>query len=628
MLTDSRDVAYVANSLQSRDAWRPFPKSVDREQWLALPDAVRARLIAAGEARLGQRWEPLPASLLLDFVRTGSRETFQKPQAERRQRLVDLVLAECVEGGGRFVEAIADGVWALCEESFWGYPAHLFMQKAGPGLPDVAEPIVDLGVGEVAALLAWTDYLLEDRLDSVSPLLRPRMRQEVDRRMLSPCLSRDDFWWMGWDRQGHPVNNWNPWIVSNWLAANLLLETDPGRRARAAHKAMRVLDVFIDDYPADGGCDEGPVYWTRAAASLFDALEWLHSASGGRISIYDQPLIAEMGRYLMRAHIHDKWFINFADASATGRADGTLVHRFGRRVGDPALAAFGAWLHQRDPDRSFTAPVSLGRILPALFALEEVAATPPAAPLLRDVWLPDLQVMAARDTAGSPHGFYVAAKGGHNAESHNHNDVGAFLAYLDGWPLFIDLGVETYTAKTFSPQRYEIWTMQSGWHNLPVIEGIEQRQGREFAARDVAHAADDSRAVFSLDLAPAYPGIGNTAAWRRTITLERGRALEVRERFRGMAAAAPNAFHFITTRPVDTSAPGRVRLGGFPGTDAGRGAALAYDAARLGVVVDRHEVTDALLTPVWGGKVFRIRFTAREAGEEGDYVFRITALEP
>ena len=121
------------------------------------------------------------------------------------------------------------------------------------------------------------------------------LRLEVDRRILTPALERDDFWWMGFTPR--EVNNWNPWINSNWLAAALLLERDPARRARAVAKIARSLDRFIDSYPDDGGCDEGPSYWGRAGASLFESLELLHSATGGAVDVYrragrprDRPL--------------------------------------------------------------------------------------------------------------------------------------------------------------------------------------------------------------------------------------------------------------------------------------------------------------------------------------------------
>src|SRR5919107_3713622 len=164
---------------------------------------------------------------------------------ERRLRLANLVMAELFENRGRFLDEIANGIWAISEQTFWGSTAHLGLQKAGTGLPDASEPVVDLFAAEAAALLAWTDYLLGARLDSVSPRLRERIRYEVDRRVLTPALERDDFWWMGFGAR-RDVNNWNPWINSNWLASVLLLENDPARRVRAVHKIMRSLDAFLN----------------------------------------------------------------------------------------------------------------------------------------------------------------------------------------------------------------------------------------------------------------------------------------------------------------------------------------------------------------------------------------------
>ena len=133
-----------------------------------------------------------------------------------------------------------------------------------------------------------------------------------------------------------------------------------------------------------------------------------------------------------------------------------------------------------------------------------VAAEPP---LLRDVWLgdTDMQLMAARDAAGTTDGLYLAAWGGHNGQSHNHNDVGNFLVYQNGQAALIDVGRPTYTRQTFSSDRYKIWAMQSAYHNLPTVNGYMQEAGRQFAASQVRYHADDTVAELQLDLAPAYP---------------------------------------------------------------------------------------------------------------------------
>lgn len=602
--------------------FHPHPTLADRPAWDGLSAPIRTALLAAGEKRLGESWEILRASVQLGFVRTGNRTDFEAPHAARRSRLSDLVFAECVENKGRFLDAIADGLWLICEETYWGGAAHLFMQRRGLGLPDVTEPTVDLGVGETAGLLAWTHYLLGDRLDTVHPMVRERVRLEIERRVLTPCLDRDDFWWMGWHRDNRPVNNWNPWCCSTWLACVLLFESDPVRRTRGVHKIMRILDVFIDHQPADGGCDEGPNYWARAAGSLFECLDLIHTATAGRVDIFHEPLIQEMGRFVQRTHAFGTWFVNFADAPVRAGTEASTLYQYGRAIRDPAMTAFAAWLFQER--RNLQLGGSMSRALPRLWLdaeLNDPAARPP---LYRDVWLGDLQIMTARDRAGTGDGFFLAAKGGHNEESHNHNDVGSFLAYLDGWPLLIDVGVETYTAKTFDNRyRYAIWTMQSQWHNLPTVNGQLQSNGREFAARHARYACTEEAATLQLDLAGAWPKSAGIRTWTRTLRLQRGSAVVITDDYQLTAAKEPAVFNFVTSRPVDLSTSGQARLGAFPEAPSSRGAVLAYDAAKFAAEVDTVEVTDPWLKTSWA-KVYRLRLTERTATAQAQREFHLT----
>ena len=177
--------------------------------------------------------------------------------------------------------------------------------------------------------------------------------------------------------------------------------------------------------------------------------------------------------------------MNMGDAPARVRPDPELVYAYGTRIGDSEMTGFGAFLARRRGEYR-PAANTLGRILPALLSTDDLSKATPREPLLADVWLPDLQLMAARSAPGTGDGLYLSTFGGHNAQSHNHNDVGNFVVYADGKPVLVDVGVEVYTAKTFSARRYEIWTMQSAYHNLPTINGVQQKEGPAFRARDVA----------------------------------------------------------------------------------------------------------------------------------------------
>jgi hypothetical protein len=618
LLTSLCPASCLAEALAPRAGFHPYPTVAERAAWDALPSDARAALLATGERQLKTGWEVLPATLFLEYRRTGNRSHYEAARNRRRKKLQDLVIAECVEGQGRFADEVANGVWLTCEETFWGVPAHLSMQKAGTGLPDVTEPIVDLFAAETSSLLAWTAYLAGDLLARVSPLLPERVRWEIDRRILTPCLSRDDFWWMGFGDRS--VNNWDPWICSNWLTSALLVERDELRRLAAAGKILRCLDNFLREYGDDGGCDEGPGYWGVAAASLFDCLELLHTATAGRCNGFTLPLVHEMALYICRAHIYDEWYTNFGDASARLIPNGDLVYRFGKRVQDDRMMAHGAFCAFERSKQAIPGD-SIGRQLPALFNLATLRQAPAAQALFRDAWLPSIGVMTARVREGSAQGLYLAAEAGNNGKSHNHNDVGNFLVYADGLPAMIDVGVETYSAKTFSSQRYEIWTMQSAYHNCPTIDGVMQSAGRKFAATDVAYHADDLAAELHLDIAKAYPPEAHLARWHRTLRLDREhKVIEVVDDFELTQAAKVITLTLMTPRAAQVGSPGEILLP----MPSGNTVRVAYDAGALQAAVEEIPIHDEHLQRSWGDRLYRVLLRADAPPLRARWSLRIT----
>ncbi len=607
----------LAAAIVPRARFHPYPAAVDRAPWESLPADARAALLDAAEKQLQSPWEVLPATLFLEFRRNGNRSRFEAVRNRRRNKLQELVIAECLEGKGRFADEIVNGVWLTCEETFWGVPAHLGAQKAGTGLPDATEPIVDLFAAETASLLAWTQYLVGDSLARVSPLVPERIRLEIDRRVLTPCLLRDDFGWMGFS--GNPPNNWNPWISSNWLTSALLVEREEKRRQAAVSKILRCLDNFLNGYADDGGCDEGPSYWGRAGASLFDCLDLLHQATGGACDGFSFPLVHQIGLYICRAHIHNEWYTNFADAPARVYTNGDLVYRFGKRLNDSALMAHGAFAAFLRDEKGIPGD-SIGRQLPALFNLAALRQAPRTQALARDTWLPGIQVMAARGRAGSAQGLYLAAQGGNNGESHNHNDVGNFLVFADGHPAIIDVGVETYTAKTFSSRRYEIWTMQSAYHNCPTIDGVMQSAGRQFRASDVRYQAGDTTAEFRLNLATAYPPDAHIESWNRTLRLNRAKnEIEMADDFALRQAAKNITLTLMTPCAVSTGTPGELSLA----MPSGKPVRIFYQARALAPTVEEVRLEDPQLRRTWGDRLFRILLRAEAPPPKAAWTLRI-----
>ena len=622
ILTGSVTETTLRDIVLPLEHFRPFPKLTERDAWDSLPGKLRQRYIMAGESSLDFEWPNLPATTYLEFDRNGNRSNYQSIVNRLRRALTNLVMAEVVENRGRFLDQIANGVWATCEETSWVIPAHIGLQKAEGGLADVNEQVVDLFSAETGAALAWTYYLLGDRLAEVSPLIPSRILTEIDRRILTPNMERDNFWWMGFPDK--VVNNWNPWINTNWLTCVLLAETDPDRRIAGIYKTMRSIENFLNHYPADGGCDEGPGYWNVAGGRLFDYLEFLRVASDGKIDHYDHPLIRNIGRFVYKAHIHEQYVVNFADASAKTRVSGEMVYRYGKRIDDLTMMAFGAWaVQQRDPvSRGISG--NLSRQLFSMFELQEMYNAPAAQPYLRDAWLPDIQVMFARSKSGSPEGWFVAAKGGHNAESHNHNDVGSFVVYLDGYPALIDIGVETYTRKTFGRDRYDIWTMQSAYHNLPTINGVSQKAGRSFKSANISYEATDAFAELRQDISGAYPGEARIETWDRSVRLDRKTGVTLTDEFKLTAATEPLTFSLMTPYTV-TITSSRINVSGKPHQeDKHLDFEIEFDPEKVTASVETIAIEDRQLTRTWGDTMHRILFTYKTTPLADKLAFRIT----
>lgn len=177
-------------------------------------------------------------------------------------------------------------------------------------------------------------------------------------------------------------------------------------------------------------------------------------------------------------------------------------------------------------------------------------------------WFNGTEMGGGRTHKDPAKGFFFAAKGGYNDESHNHNDIGTFILYHEGQPLLVDIGVETYSSKTFSPKRYEIWTMQSDYHNVPVINGFSQAYGKKYKPSEVAFHNSNSKIQMSLNLAGAYPEEALCSFWKRTYTLKRTLQpqLIINEEYSLKEIKGKSEEHFLTTQLPKVEKDGEIKL--------------------------------------------------------------------
>lgn len=605
----------IKESLVSQNQFKPYPKTAN--EWkAALPDSVIKNVIKAGEAVLNYTFEPISATRSLDFTRSGDREQHSKISFGKRNALIELVLAESVEDKGRFTEAIMNGIWSICEESFWGVPAHI----SGTALPNVEDHIVDLFAAETASVLALTDYFVGDKLDKINKLLRKRIYYETNQRIFIPMTKNPNRF--GFMSKTKAVNNWNPWIMSNWMTATLLLEKDENRRAELLHASMLGLDLYLNSLGEDGGCDEGPSYWFAAGACVFDCLELLDDATKGKVNIYSEPLVQKMASYVYKTHIANDYFVNFADADPKLKPDGIMLYRFGKKLNDPRLTQLGKWAVEKYPTAVSNNGFHRMRKVQNLLTIKNIDTQKNSYEPVKDAYLSDIQVLTAR----ASNGFFMATHGGHNAESHNHNDVGDFLLYANGEPVIIDAGRGNYTARTFSSKRYELWFTQSQHHNLPIVNGVGQLAGREYEAKNVKSTINEKEASLSMDIAPSYDKAAGIQTWNRTVKLNRVKnTVEINDDY--VLAQKPNTLQqvFMTVADVDTSVPGKIGLK----TPKNQAFTIQYDPKLWSVAIELPS-TEGMeyvsFKTKWDNRpVQRIILTNNKLPQKGKYGFVIGA---
>ncbi len=487
----------------------PFPLASDRAGWQAIieknePTQVAA-LIASAEEVANLPVPELPATLFLEFKRIGERGGFEAPLHQRRSRLNSLIVAECLEGQGRFLDPILNLAWAICEESAWNYPAHI------SDLPDPTFPQLDLQTGITALQLAEMNYLLGDQLDS---RLGQRIRYEVDRRAFKPFLTRHDHWWL-FQPPGRAAN-WTGVCTGGIAAAALYLEKDPARLADILDLAARSLDQFLASFGSDGGSSEGPGYWSFGFSFFTLLAQLVEQRTNGRLNFFRDERVEKAARFPLRTGLSPQIYLNFSDCDRDVTLIGAHLAFLAHRLNLPDLLALkpvidGAW-GQNNP--------GWGLRTLAWNESRQAETLPEITPASYE-WFGDLQWMIARQNPTDPNGLVLAVKGGHNGEMHNQNDVGSFIVHYRRESLIAELGRGRYTRAYFGPERYQHFVTSSLGHSVPVVNGKVQLYGPQHRACLLDHGADAEKDQITLELKEAYPSEAGLESLKRSVSLNR-----------------------------------------------------------------------------------------------------------
>jgi hypothetical protein len=554
---------------------------------------------AAGRAR-AEPLAPLPFSLWRLFEADGTRLEYERPYFSRRGRLLALALTTLIDAADERLDLVQDTLWTICDEYSWCLPAHLG-PGSGPSRTGRLAPaeVVDLFAAETAHALAETLTMLGERLDL---WVTQRVRAEIERRIFQPLFHDPvHFAW-----ESTPMN-WASVCAGAAGMASLLIERDRERLAGMVDRCVRAMECFLEGYGDDGGCSEGIGYWQYGFGYYVYFAEMLREYTGGRLDLLSGEKIRRIAAFPAGVSLGGGNFVNYSDGPARANLATGLLSLLAARTGAelPELARVPDF----DSDHCYRWPHATRNLLwtdPAL-----LGRPMPEGPVAFD----DLGwVVDRRSIDGVPLGF--SAKGGHNAEPHNHNDLGHFILHIGGESLLADLGAGLYTRAYFGPQRYEHIHNSSAGHSVPLIDGQTQQAGREFSAVVLQREVHPDNMLFVLDLKGAYAD-ANLRRFVRSFDWSYPGAL-------GLArlvltdtfgfAEAPGALEevFISLHQPSLE-PGRVIWRGARGA-----LALEYDAERLRAAAEAIPSRDHSDQPI---VVHRLRLAATQPRPQEQFKF-------
>ena len=431
--------------------------------------------------------EPLLFSLFQLFEVTGDRAAYESVYFDRRRRMAGLALTTALDETDDYLVTLNNLIWEICNEYTWSLPAHLPVgvdQVQANCVPP--EQMVDLFAAHTAHMLAEVISLLGSRLPD---WLHYRVRTEIERRIFQPVfVDSRHFWW-----ESTPMN-WAAVCGGCIGMTALIMVDDREQLAGMIDRVVRTMACFLEGFGADGGCPEGIGYWVYGFGYFTYFAEMLASFTNGELDLLLGEQVSRIAAFPQVVSLGDGHYINFSDAP-----EHALIH--------PGLGSYLA-THLQQPIPDLKAPhfqadpifrwghITRDHLWTDLNALEKPVSE--GTFHLRDlIWVVDRRVWDGVTVA-------FAAKGGHNDEPHNHNDLGQFIIHLGGESLLADPGAGRYTRQYFGEERYDFFHTGSQGHSVPVINGQRQQAGANHDATPMSYEDRPDGLSFAVDLGRAY----------------------------------------------------------------------------------------------------------------------------
>ncbi|NHN31315.1 heparinase II/III domain-containing protein [Paenibacillus agricola] len=576
-----------------------FADACSNEKWQQIASSTYyadqlSEFRALGEQLLQEPIQVLPYSLYKQFDTSGERSRYQEGYFEHRRRLDVFAVLAMVDENPKYIEALEDIIWAICEEYTWCLPAHLhgnslsvideLNRERAKGDTIGSSPMIparyaehraelDLFSAETAFYLSEITYLLKARL---SKLVVHRAIKEVKERVLDSYASLSPA--SEWETS---EMNWAAVCAGSIGAAAMYCIQDDQMLAPLLHRAMESMDSFLDGFPGDGACLEGVIYWNYGFGFYTAFAELLKERTAGQVDLMRQDHVKQIALFQQKSYLNENFVISYSDCPLTSNYMAGLTHRLKKYFDEMEI-----------PDAQFLGDILGDSCFRWMHVIRNLVWSDPSlqGEALQDhsYYLNEAEIIVSRTTVHTSEGpkrIAFSAKGGTNNEPHNHNDLGSFIVHAGAQPLFVDPGAGVYTKQYFGDQRYDILSNSSLGHSVPIIEGKLQQAGEHFRATHCAAWLSEEQDEMVLDLSQAYDS-ANLLKLQRLFRFDKAKgSLVLEDEYVFKEQPTSVTERFVSFLQPTLISPGVIRLQ----SPAAERAELYYDDEQLSCTLHKED---------------------------------------
>ena len=478
------EILNILNSIEKPDLSIPQSKRQSILNNLPLEFYLKSIEKTAAKHR-GKAIPSIPYSLFKLYYENGNRNEFQFSEKggyfPRRERLAAFALSAWLYEKEEDIKELEDIIWAICDEYTWALPPHLIVSDKENSFINRIEHgdyTVDLFSSETSGSLAEIMMLMGDK---ISPLIKKRVNFLLFERVFNQILNIN-YWWMTAE------NNWASVCAGNIGIAAIYTIEDNELLSKIIERLLPSFSAYLKGIPNDGGCLEGIKYWDYGFGYYVYFAELLYRRTNGAIDLFSHPKVERIAEFQHICYLKGGRSVSFADSESHTKYHIGLASFLSRKfenVTIPPKEAAGDF----NMDICYRFAANLRDLI--------WAGNLENAEIYSYYMLPDSQIFVS----SSKNGVGLAAKGGHNNEPHNHNDVGSFQIFKNGEELISDIGSIEYTRDGgITELRYKMVGPSSESHNLPIIDGKAELFGESYRANNF----EMNQNGVKLDIAAAY----------------------------------------------------------------------------------------------------------------------------